>query len=204
MTRPYHRRTPAEQAIEAAARRLAELAREAARGHRDAQAIKEKKPMKHRLQRAAYAFALSCTLVAGIGVAPADASTASRLRKLERQAQAQAATNRAQAGVNATLRAELADANGRIVRLTAGLSATATLLLGCFQSTSMDLDAATSIFTGTPFIAPSLNSSAAGPFYLATLNPLCVGAITPPIVPGVARSSRRMFPTAPLRFPALP
>lgn len=136
-------------------------------------------------------------LIAGGSASPADASTASRLQKLERQAKAQTV-------VNAQLRGVIASDRARIDGLERAVTAAATLLLNCFQSTSMDLDATTSYLSGSPFIAPSLNSSAAGPFYLATLNPACVGAITPPMTPTSARSSQRLFPTAHLAFPALP
>lgn len=152
-----------------------------------------KAPPARRIALAAVAL---CA-VAGIGAAPADASTASRLRKLEQQAQNQIRVNR-------TLRTQLDTANARADRIETGLRDTITLLLGCFQSTSMDLDAATSVITGASFIAPSLNLTNAGPLYLATINSACVGAITPPFVARAARSSRRMFPTAHLSFPVLP
>lgn len=140
-----------------------------------------------------------------LAAAPAPAATLSqRLAKLERTHKAD---HKALLTTTADLRRARADVQslqGRLSNDENAITAVGTLLLNCFQATSMSLDATTSVFTATPFITVSLNSTAAGPFYLATLNPACVGAITPAITPASARSSKRLFPIANLKFPKLP
>ena len=165
----------------------------------------------HRITAIA-ATALAAAATIGATATPAHAaSTSSRLKKLEKQMKTVVAANR-------SLTARVATDGTKIAALRTQLDATSGLLVNCFQSTSMDLGLAPdwlSAFDGTSFlgyqgslIVPSLHSGNAGPFYLATVDPACVGALTPLPAAAAARSSLQkpatMFPNSELPFRSLP
>lgn len=117
---------------------------------------------------------LAAMLAAMITVAaPAEASTKSRVAKLEKALRATNKNLRATQVDLAQTRRDLADARYDVDAVHSWLSNVSTTV-DCFAYTSFDVDTAASFATSTPFVAPSLNASDAGPFYMAVVNSVCI------------------------------